>query len=237
MSLINTEVKPFSATAYHDGEFVEVSDQNLRGKWSVVFFYPADFTFVCPTELADPPVGIDSGDIYLRAYILVPSLLENGDAFEMGHASVLYVGAHRGAYLAGEDVVGFNLDADRVSMYVGTIGERIEPRPVDPADDARPVFPRDTWVCVRVHIHVDAVEGSVATYVGSDDVPEVMRAAVSGFGWRARRDPTAIGRPGEMGSKNQTRTQEDSDVRDTVDSLDPRPAARSTTRSGDPAGS
>jgi NADH-dependent peroxiredoxin subunit C len=53
MSLIDTEVQPFTATAYHDGEFVDVSDADLRGKWSVVFFYPADFTFVCPTELGD----------------------------------------------------------------------------------------------------------------------------------------------------------------------------------------
>lgn len=53
MSLINTEVKPFTATAYHNGEFVEVTEADLKGKWSVVFFYPADFTFVCPTELGD----------------------------------------------------------------------------------------------------------------------------------------------------------------------------------------
>lgn len=53
MSLINTEVKPFTATAFQNNEFVEVSEQDLKGKWSVVFFYPADFTFVCPTELED----------------------------------------------------------------------------------------------------------------------------------------------------------------------------------------
>jgi peroxiredoxin len=53
MSLINTEVKPFSATAYHNGNFVPVSEADMKGKWSVVFFYPADFTFVCPTELGD----------------------------------------------------------------------------------------------------------------------------------------------------------------------------------------
>jgi len=51
--LINTGVKPFKATAYHNGKFVPVSDADLKGKWSVVFFYPADFTFVCPTELGD----------------------------------------------------------------------------------------------------------------------------------------------------------------------------------------
>ncbi|EKV26134.1 Alkyl hydroperoxide reductase protein C [Caenispirillum salinarum AK4] len=53
MSLINTEIKPFTAQAYKNGEFLQVTDADLKGKWSVVFFYPADFTFVCPTELED----------------------------------------------------------------------------------------------------------------------------------------------------------------------------------------
>jgi len=53
MSLINTAVKPFKATAYHNGEFIPVTEQSLKGKWSVLVFYPADFTFVCPTELGD----------------------------------------------------------------------------------------------------------------------------------------------------------------------------------------
>ncbi|MBS7456136.1 alkyl hydroperoxide reductase subunit C [Coralloluteibacterium stylophorae] len=53
MSLINTPIKPFKATAFHNGKFIDVSDADLKGKWSVVMFYPADFTFVCPTELED----------------------------------------------------------------------------------------------------------------------------------------------------------------------------------------
>jgi len=53
MSLINTTIKPFSADAYRAGKFITVTDADLTGKWSVVFFYPADFTFVCPTELED----------------------------------------------------------------------------------------------------------------------------------------------------------------------------------------
>ncbi len=53
MSLIGTKIQPFSANAYKDNEFVSVTEQDLIGKWSVVFFYPADFTFVCPTELED----------------------------------------------------------------------------------------------------------------------------------------------------------------------------------------
>ncbi|MFN8097839.1 MAG: alkyl hydroperoxide reductase subunit C [Dermatophilaceae bacterium] len=53
MSLINTRVKPFAATAYRNGSFVDVSDADIAGKWAIFFFYPADFTFVCPTELGD----------------------------------------------------------------------------------------------------------------------------------------------------------------------------------------
>jgi peroxiredoxin (alkyl hydroperoxide reductase subunit C) len=51
--LINTEIKPFKAQAFKNGKFIEVTEADLKGKWSVVFFYPADFTFVCPTELED----------------------------------------------------------------------------------------------------------------------------------------------------------------------------------------
>jgi NADH-dependent peroxiredoxin subunit C len=53
MSLIGKEILPFKAQAFKNGEFVEVTDADLKGKWSVVVFYPADFTFVCPTELED----------------------------------------------------------------------------------------------------------------------------------------------------------------------------------------
>ncbi|MDF2937611.1 MAG: thioredoxin peroxidase [Paenibacillaceae bacterium] len=53
MSQIGKEVLPFNASAYRNGNFVEVSEADFKGKWSVVCFYPADFTFVCPTELED----------------------------------------------------------------------------------------------------------------------------------------------------------------------------------------
>lgn len=53
MSLINTEIKPFKATALKNNKFIDVTEGTLKGKWSVLFFYPADFTFVCPTELED----------------------------------------------------------------------------------------------------------------------------------------------------------------------------------------
>ncbi|MBU1293218.1 MAG: alkyl hydroperoxide reductase subunit C [Gammaproteobacteria bacterium] len=51
--MINTQIKPFNATAFKNGEFLEISEKDVLGKWAVFFFYPADFTFVCPTELGD----------------------------------------------------------------------------------------------------------------------------------------------------------------------------------------
>jgi peroxiredoxin (alkyl hydroperoxide reductase subunit C) len=53
MSIIGSQLKPFTTQAYHQGKFVEVSEADVAGKWAVFFFYPADFTFVCPTELED----------------------------------------------------------------------------------------------------------------------------------------------------------------------------------------
>ena len=53
MALVNTKILDFSTTAFKGGEFVEVTQDDVLGKWAIFFFYPADFTFVCPTELGD----------------------------------------------------------------------------------------------------------------------------------------------------------------------------------------
>ena len=53
MSLINTQVQPFKTQAYLNGKFIEVSNESLKGKWSVLIFMPAAFTFNCPTEVED----------------------------------------------------------------------------------------------------------------------------------------------------------------------------------------
>ena len=53
MSMIGKEISEFTVQAYQNGEFKPVSKKDILGKWSVFFFYPADFTFVCPTELED----------------------------------------------------------------------------------------------------------------------------------------------------------------------------------------
>lgn len=52
-TLINSKLPQFKVQAYHKDGFKTVTDKDLAGKWSVLFFYPADFTFVCPTELGD----------------------------------------------------------------------------------------------------------------------------------------------------------------------------------------
>ena len=53
ISLVGKKVGEFNAQAYVDEKFITVTEQNLIGKWTIVCFYPADFTFVCPTELED----------------------------------------------------------------------------------------------------------------------------------------------------------------------------------------
>lgn len=52
-TLINTKIPDFSVQSYHNDTFKTVTQKDLAGKWSIFFFYPADFTFVCPTELGD----------------------------------------------------------------------------------------------------------------------------------------------------------------------------------------
>ncbi|MBN8509166.1 MAG: peroxiredoxin [Burkholderiales bacterium] len=53
MSIINTTVPAFKAQAFHNGKFVEVTNESLKGQWSVFIFMPAAFTFNCPTEVED----------------------------------------------------------------------------------------------------------------------------------------------------------------------------------------
>lgn len=52
-TLINSKVPEFKAQAYVKNDFKTITQDDLKGKWSIFFFYPADFTFVCPTELGD----------------------------------------------------------------------------------------------------------------------------------------------------------------------------------------
>ena len=51
--IINSQIPEFKVQAFHNGEFKTVTNKDIEGKWAIFFFYPADFTFVCPTELVD----------------------------------------------------------------------------------------------------------------------------------------------------------------------------------------
>ncbi len=53
MSLIGTEIADFALQSYVGGEFRTINKDDVLCEWAVFFFYPADFTFVCPTELED----------------------------------------------------------------------------------------------------------------------------------------------------------------------------------------
>lgn len=53
MARINEKIPEFSAKAFHENKIKEIKLSQYQGKWVVVFFYPADFTFICPTELEE----------------------------------------------------------------------------------------------------------------------------------------------------------------------------------------
>lgn len=53
MVVINHKAPDFTLDAYQNGKVVKVNLSDSKGKWVVLVFYPADFTFICPTELGD----------------------------------------------------------------------------------------------------------------------------------------------------------------------------------------
>ncbi len=53
MSLVQKAAPDFKGTAVVGQEFKELSLSGYKGKWLILFFYPLDFTFVCPTEIVD----------------------------------------------------------------------------------------------------------------------------------------------------------------------------------------
>jgi len=53
MNLVGQKAPEWTAPAYHRGERKQLSSADLQGKWHVIFWYPLDFTFVCPTEILE----------------------------------------------------------------------------------------------------------------------------------------------------------------------------------------
>ena len=49
--LVGKPSPEWQCSAYHDGDEVQLSSDDYRGKWHVIYFYPLDFTFICPTEI------------------------------------------------------------------------------------------------------------------------------------------------------------------------------------------
>ena len=64
--IINAQMPEFKVQAFQNGSFKTVSNEDLKGKWALFFFYPADFTFVCPTELEDLPISMRNSSHRLR---------------------------------------------------------------------------------------------------------------------------------------------------------------------------
>ena len=58
-TIINQQIPEFSVDAFVNGDFKTITSEDLKGKWAILFFYPADFTFVCPTELVDMAESYD----------------------------------------------------------------------------------------------------------------------------------------------------------------------------------
>ena len=62
--IINSSLPEFKVQAFHNGSFKTVSSDDVKGKWAIFFFYPADFTFVCPTELVDIAEKYEQFEVY-----------------------------------------------------------------------------------------------------------------------------------------------------------------------------
>jgi peroxiredoxin (alkyl hydroperoxide reductase subunit C) len=73
--LVLKPMPEFKMEAYNaeTGKYVEVSSEDYKGKWTVICFYPADFTFVCPTEIAAMNASLDEIEGRLGCEVLAIS--------------------------------------------------------------------------------------------------------------------------------------------------------------------
>lgn len=141
MSLINTKILPFTAQAYHNGEFVEVSEQDVLGKWAIFFFYPGDFTFVCPTELGDladhydelQKLGVEVYSVSTDSHFVHKAW--HDDSEEVGKARYYMLGDSNGLIttnfqnmregLGQADRATFLVDPDGIIQYIEQTAEGI----------------------------------------------------------------------------------------------------------------
>ena len=141
MSLMNTKILPFSTQAYKDGQFVEVTEADVLGNWAVFFFYPADFTFVCPTELGDMAdhydelreLGVEVYSVSTDSHFVHKAWTEA--SAEVGKIKYYMLGDTNGSITnnfdnmrpgAGQaDRATFLIDPDGVIQYIETTAEGI----------------------------------------------------------------------------------------------------------------
>ncbi len=78
MCYINSQLPEFKVNAYRkDKGFIQVSNEDLKGKWSILFFYPGDFTFMLADmtfELSTAlgVLGEESGQAYRGTFLFNP---------------------------------------------------------------------------------------------------------------------------------------------------------------------
>lgn len=128
MSLIGKEMVEFTAEAYHNGKFVTVSSEELKGKWAVFCFYPADFSFVCPTELSDlqdqyatlQSLGVDVYSVSTDTHFVHKAWHDNSD--EIGKITYAMIGDPSHVISQGFDVLDDNGLAQRGTFIIDPDG-------------------------------------------------------------------------------------------------------------------
>lgn len=111
MANINTTIPEFKAEAFHNGEFTTITSEDVKGKWGIFLFYPADFTFVCPTELEDMAehyaelqgLGVEVYSVSTDTHFAHKAWHDSSDA--IGKITFPMIGDPTGAITRGFDVM------------------------------------------------------------------------------------------------------------------------------------
>ena len=109
--MINKSIPEFKAEAFHNGEFKTITSDDVKGKWSIFLFYPADFTFVCPTELEDMQsfyeelqgLGVDVYSVSTDTHFVHKAWHDTSEA--IGKINYPMIGDPTGAITRGFDVM------------------------------------------------------------------------------------------------------------------------------------
>ena len=119
MPIINRSIPDFSVQAFHNGEFKTVTSDSVKGKWSIFLFYPADFTFVCPTELEDMAKHYDELQALGVEVYAVSCDTPGLNTFEIG-SERFYVVLHRNHPLSEQaKITAKQLRSDNTLILLG----------------------------------------------------------------------------------------------------------------------